>query len=109
MGEVIIPLLDVLKRMPANDRVIILAHLDSATRDKIYTVITKVLQADSHSSRRKKALCQILTPYKDDLRFICCKRNSRQGKQRKLTQLGGKPLGHLLRAALPALVKVFQQ
>ena len=103
----LVPLLHVLKSMKPEQRVIILAHFDSHTRDGLYRTITGVLQSKKMSLRQKRSLKKKLLPFKSDVRVLTNRGGSSSRKRRKLMQFGGAPMSHVLRAAIPLLLNIF--
>jgi hypothetical protein len=105
--KVLLPLLQVLKSLTSEQRTIVLAHLDDKTRDFIYETITTVLRSEKLPFRKRAALKEKLSPYKNDLRYISDKKKSRAQKKNRLTQLGGGPMAHVLKTAIPMLLNLF--
>lgn len=103
-----IPLLSVLKSMRPEHRIVVLAHLDDATRDAIYETITDVLQSDKVPIQRRLFLRSKLADHRSDLRYLTDKKRSKIGKKKKLTQVGGAPMYHVLRAALPLMLQLYK-
>jgi hypothetical protein len=107
---VLLPLLHVLKSLKPDYRVIILSHLDDATRDAIYKTITQVLSSDKVPAKRRLYLKSRLSPYKNHLRYLAtCKPGKRcqHLKKKRLTQIGGGPMSHVLKTAIPLLLNLF--
>jgi len=108
--EVMIPLLNVLKKLPSSSRVIILAHLDDKTRDKLYRTITLVLRSRKVPADRRQFLKARLAPFKKQLDVISGKKKfSSPLKKSKLLQVGGGPMKHILSTALSLLLKTFEK
>ena len=106
--SLILPLLNVLRSVKADARQIILAHLDDKTRDLIYETIAKVLQSGEKIPPRRRANLKFqLSPYKDDLRVITHPKKSTKQKRKRLEQIGGKPMQHIIAAAIPLLLNLF--
>jgi hypothetical protein len=106
--RVLLPLLQVLKSMKPEYRVIILSHLDDETRDSLYETITDVLNSDRVPFRRRLYLKSKLSPYKDHLRYLADRnKNSGYGKKKRLAQVGGGPMSHVLKTAIPLLLNIF--
>lgn len=124
-----LPLLSVLRSLDTNDRIIVLSHLDESTRDAIYRTIVWVLQSTKIPLEHRLLLKKRLNPYKKELRNVSAKvsksmvgrgrggggSNSTYRKTSKKTvqkaddlgQIGGKPLTHILDAAIPFLLELF--
>ena len=105
--KVLLPLLAILKKMHANDRMILLSHLDDVTRDSIYEMIAHVLRSNSLPMRKKLFLKSKLAPYKNDIRFLADTRKSSKLKKRRLTEMGGAPMGFIVRTAVPLLLNLY--
>lgn len=105
--KVLLPLLEVLKTVKPDQRVILLAHLDDKTRDLLYQTIQRVLTSDRIPFRKRLFLKSKLNNYKHDLRYLADQRKSPGAKKRKLAQVGAGPMTYILRAAIPLLLNVF--
>lgn len=103
----LIPLLNVLKSLKSNDRVIILAHLDDETRDALSATIASVLESEKVPIETRLHLHKKLRDHRDCLKHIISDRASSKTKKKKLTQLGGGPMKHILQAALPMMLQLF--
>lgn len=109
MGKkILLPLLNVLKDVKPEQRIIILAHLDNVTRDALYSTINNVLHNDRIAFRKRLFLKSKLKPFKDEFRFLADKNKSLARKKKKLAQVGGKPLTHVIRAAIPLLLNLYR-
>lgn len=107
--KVLLPLLGVLKKLPSSDRVILMSHLDDKTRDTLYETIAHVLRSPSVPMRKKLFLKSKLGPFKKHLRFLADKRKPSKLKKNRLTQMGGAPMGYVLRTAVPLLLNLYQK
>lgn len=106
--KLVLPLLGVLKKLNSSERVIILSHLDSVSRDKLYETINLVLSSSSNlPANKKRQLRKKLWNYRDDLRFLSRKKRSPREKRRRLLQMGGNPMGYLLKTAIPLLLNLY--
>ena len=107
--KVILPLLGVLKNLKPADRIIILAHLDDLSRDRLYETINQVLsQSSPLPSSKKKLLKRRLWAHRENLRYLTSrKRRSSKEKRRRLVHIGGNPLGYLLKTAVPLLLNLY--
>ncbi len=103
----LIPLLNVLKSLKSDDRVIILAHLDDETRDGLYATIAAVLKSEKVPIETRLALHRKLKNHKDCLAHIVSQKTSSKVKKKKLTQMGGGPMKLILQTALPLLLRLF--
>ncbi len=104
---IILPLLNALKTMKPDDRVIVMAHLDDKTRDAIYSTIDSVLRSKKVSTVERKLLAQRLAPHKDTFRYLINSKKGAVGKKRKLSQIGGAPFNYVLKTAIPLLMDIF--
>ena len=105
----ILPLLGVLKSLPSPQRVIVLAHLDNKTRDKVYECVHLTLQDRSalpHESKNR--LRRRLWKEREDWRCLSCKRSPKALKRQKLLQLGGAPMGFLLKSMVPLMLRLYK-
>ncbi len=105
----VIPLLDALRGMKPDARTIILAHLDDATRDDIYKTIAKVLQSDRLPAKKRAMLRRKLETFKSEFRQLAGAKASPRRKKKTLTQVGGGPIGHVIKQAIPLLLNVFRK
>ncbi len=105
----VLPLLEVLRKMKPAHRVIVLAHLNDATRDDIYATVAKVLTSRSISESEKVRLRRKLGPHKQLLRYLADgnKRKNKRKKKDVLMQVGAGPMGHVLSAAVPMMLDLF--
>ncbi len=105
----LLPMLQVLKAIKPDDRVILLNHFNDEAKDNIYKTITHVLNSDGVSRSRKRLLRNKLAPYKKTLNYFISPRSTPQGRRRRVVQLGGNPLSYVLSTALPMFVNLFAQ
>lgn len=108
-GKVILPLLNVLRSIKPEQRQILLAHFDDSTRDLIYNTISEVLKSERIPLRQRLSLKTKLDPFKSDLRYLTHPRKGKSGKKKRLNQIGGGPMNHILKAAIPLLLNIFPQ
>ena len=106
--KVLLPLLSLLKGMRSSQRVILLSHLDDKTRDALYQTINSVLKSEAVPARKRMFLRSKLLPFKADLRYLASRRKTSSQKKKKLTQMGGAPLGYILATAIPLLLNLYQ-
>ena len=85
-----------------------MSHLDDVSRDALYETINKVLTSNSVPLRKRQYLKSKLMPFKNDLRFLADRRKSSTFKKKKLTQMGGAPMGVLLRTAVPLMLNLYK-
>lgn len=109
--EWILPLFHVLSRLKPDHRVILLAHLDNASRDSLYAAINSVLKDKGGRLpfRRKLRLRNKLKPYKRHFRHLCSEGESSGCKKRRLAQVGGAPMGYVLKEIIPLLMDVYPE
>ena len=106
--RVVLPLLNALRSLEPDKRVIILSHLDDVAKDHLYETIAHVIRSDKVPFEKRLFLKKKLGPYKDQLRFITSRKNVKQ-KSRKLAQIGGGPMTHLLGTAIPLLLNLYSK
>ncbi len=107
--KVLLPLLNALRSVKPKDRVIILAHLTDSAKDHLYETINYVLKSEEVPFAKRLFLKNKLGPYKDHLRYLAAHRGGRRGggKNKKLAQIGGGPMTHVLGAAIPLLLNIY--
>lgn len=103
----ILPLLNALRSIPHDKRVILLAHLNDSTKDHIYEAVTRVLKSDRVPFAKRLFLKSKLGPYKVPLRYLADKKTSPTRKRQALAQIGGGPMTHILGTAIPLLLNLF--
>ena len=108
-GKVILPLLNVLRSIKPEQRQILLAHINDKTRDLIYKTISEVLNSERVPFKERLRLKKNLEPYKGDLRYLTHPKKAKKGKEKKLNQIGGGPMNHILKAAIPLLLNLFPE
>lgn len=106
-NRVLLPLLEVLKSVKPDQRVIILAHLDDQTRDLLYKTIYKVINSDKIPFAKRRFLNSKLTPFKNELRDLGDANKTLFQKKKRLIQVGGGPMSYVLRAAIPLILDTF--
>jgi len=105
--RVILPLLHALKSVRPDHRVILMAHFDDKTRDSLYEIITNVLRSEKVPFEKRLILKSKLAAHKSNLRYLSDKGKSSSQKQRRLAQIGGSPMTHVLKLAIPLLLNLF--
>lgn len=103
----LLPMLQVLKSIKPDDRIILLNHFNDEAKDNIYKTINHVLNSDVVRGGRKKRLRNKLAPYRKSLEYLSSPRSTVQGRRRRVVQLGGHPLSYVLSTALPMFVNLF--
>ena len=98
-----VPLLDVLRRMRPADRMILLPHFDAQTRDCIYEAVVKALSSKVPIRSRKRLLQKI----KKSGTAPPHSRSTAKARRDTLVQLGGGPMGDLLKTSIPLLLNLF--
>ncbi len=104
----LLPVLDVLRKLKPDQRMILLAHLDDSTRDGLYRTIAHVLKANKVPMETKLRLKRALGPFKKEFRYLADKDKPAVRKKKTLAQVGGKPMGLVLKTAVPLLLDIFQ-
>jgi hypothetical protein len=107
--DVLLPLLQVLKSLEPEQRIIILAHMDDRTRDAIYETITRVLTSDKIPFERRLRLKSELADHKDCFRCLVDKKSGKRERKKKLAQVGGGVMTPVLKAAIPLLLNMFEK
>lgn len=108
-ANIILPLLNVLRTIKPDQRQILFAHFDDKTRDQIYKVIGEVLKSQRVPVRERLSLKGKLKPFKKDLRYLTESKRSKVQKRKRLSEIGGKPMNHILKTAIPLLLNLFPQ
>lgn len=105
--SVLLPLLHALKGVRPDHRVILMAHFDDKTRDALYETITNVLRSEKVPFEKRLFLKTKLAEHRDDLRYLSNKKKSSKQKQKRLAQIGGGPMSHVLDLAIPLLLNLY--
>lgn len=105
----VLPLLNVLESLPADDRMIILAHLDDCSMHLLTILISQVIRNQHMHEIEKAWLQQELSPHKNSLRFLLDdKFKNKKKKKDHLIKIGGSPLSAILQTGIPLLLKLFR-
>ena len=107
--HVLLPLLNALRSVEPKQRIILMAHFDDKTRDAIYETIAHVLKSEKVPFAKRLFLKSKLTPYKSQLRILANKKKGSLQKKKKLAQIGGGPMSHVLSTAVPLLLNLFSK
>lgn len=103
-----IPLVKSLKRLSRENRIAYLSHVSDKTRDQLSQVILEVLRKyNGATDDRAAELHEKLRPYKKQISDFTDQRKSGRVRRKRLEQIGGGPMSHILRAALPLLNDLF--
>lgn len=106
--QLYIPLLNVLMKMDSEDRIIVMAHFDDATKDYLCEVISYVLHTNKIPFETRLALREKLIPYKKQLMTLSHRKKlSSKTKTRALSQIGGGPMPTLMETAIASLMNLF--
>lgn len=107
--DIFVPLIQVLRHVSPDHRVILLDHFDDWTRDGLVQTIRQVLSGKKVPERQRLYLKTQLSPYKDDFRSLInpSGRQTSKSKKKALAQVGGKPMDCILNAAIPLLLETF--
>lgn len=110
-ADIVLPLLQSLSDVkPTNRRSILLSHLDDEACELLYETIRHVIQSENLPPRAKNHLAKALGPHKKDIMSVAGDsgrgggKRSRALKRKKLAQMGGFPIGAVLRFAIPILL-----
>ena len=106
--KLILPLLDTLKSLPPDRMKILLSHLDDQTRDALYETITYTLSSEKVPFRKRLFLQSQLRPYRNDIRLLASRKVGSSVKKARMAQLGGGPMTHVLRTAIPLMLNTFR-
>lgn len=106
--KVILPLLHILKSLKPDQRIIVLAHLDDKTRDILYQTIVWVLRGKKLPHGSRQYLRSKLKSFQKEFRYLGDAGKTERSKKKKLMQIGGGPLKHVLSLAVPLLLDTFK-
>ncbi len=106
-SQVLLPLLHVLESLKHEKRVIIFAHLDSQTQDAICRAIAEVLRSEKIPIRKRINLREKIKSAEEEFRYLADTRKSSKQKRKKLTQVGGGPMTHMIKATIPVMMHIF--
>lgn len=111
-----LPLLSVLQKLGANERQILVDHLDKDACDTLQFCLTKVLQEGK--KRRKKTQSNLMTKLvrENQSNFECIlgvcgkkkKKLTHKQKRLALAKIGGNPLALILSTAIPLLLNMIK-
>ncbi len=93
--------------MKAEDRIIMMSHLNNEAKDALYKTVTHVMSSENLSGGRRNRLKSKLSPYKKILSYFSSSRSTPSGRRKRVVQLGGSPMNYILNAALPLFVNLF--
>lgn len=99
----LLPMLQVLKSMKADDRIILMSHLNDRAKDALYKTVTGLLASDSLPRKKKRLL------HKKVGHLVNGRKRSRTANRKVVVQLGGAPMSYVLRAAVPLYLGLFAQ
>jgi len=103
----LLPLLEVIRSLKDEQRVIVLAHLNDVSLDGIYRAITETLQTERIPIKKRVKLRSQLEPYKNEFRTLSgVSKGTPRMKKRALMQVGGGPMSYLLKEAVPFLLDI---
>lgn len=106
--QMYVPLLNVLKKMEPEDRIILMSHFNDVTTDYLCATITRLLRDQKIPFEKKLVLREKLMPYEKKLRYLAKKTKSSKKMRRKvLSQIGGGPMNYLIDTALTKLLDLF--
>lgn len=101
----ILPILQILRKIPANKLSLLLPHLDNHLTEIVCGCIYNALHNKELSHRTKKKLKKSLIKKKDDLRYVLQPNRSMLQKKKRLGQVGGS-FGVILSAILPLIMSL---
>ncbi len=99
-----LPLLFVLSELKEYQRQIVLEALNEKSNQAIVGAITYLLKHGSHGVREKQAVIDCIRENKKDIHHLLSKK-SLSLRKKKLAKFGGGPLGLILSAVIPLLLK----
>lgn len=102
-------MLQALKSMKPDDRIILMSHLNDKAKDALYETVAQVLQNEKLPEGKRRSLIRKLKPHKEAVRKLALNRHRPASRRRSVVQLGGSPMGYVLDAALPLFVSLFAQ
>ena len=105
---VLFPLLEVLRTLKPEQRVILMSHFSDSTRDHIYETISRVLNSDRIPRRKRISLRDKLKPYARQMRYLADSKKSARRKKKVLSQVGAGPMGHVLKVTVPMLYELYR-
>lgn len=106
--KTVLPLLNILESLPANDRVIILAHLDDCSLDLLTQLISTVIRNKHIHEAEQELLRQELGPYKHHIRHLLNDKFKNKTRKNHLVKIGGSPLSAILQTGIPLLLRLFR-
>jgi hypothetical protein len=107
-SEDFLAFLHVLNSMRPEQRVVLFEHLSDQVRDKIYKLITHILTSRHIPLRKRVFLKNQLGEDKSVVRVFVNPKASAAQRRMTLCRIGGGPMQHLLRAALPVLLDMYK-
>lgn len=99
----LLPMLQVLKSMKADDRIILMSHLNDRAKDALYKTITHLLVSDTLPNNKKKLLHKKVGP------LLQGGKRSLSASRKAVVQFGGAPMNYVLRTAVPLYLGLFAQ
>jgi len=109
-ANVLIPFVKTLASIKNPDhRCILMSHLDLDSCELIYETIFNVISNKSIPVKKRQQLQKVLQPHQNNLRYMANKNNKATLKKKRLTQIGGNPLGIILSTAIPLLLEAFKK
>lgn len=104
----LLPLLAVLKSMSSKKRIILISYLSDSIRDGLYQLIIEVNTSKKIPLTLRQDLAKKLRPYRKHLDPILLKnsRSSSKVRLKRLVHLGGSPMKHIMKVALPYLFDI---
>ncbi len=99
-------LLRLLKGLTSKQRVGVLRCMDDSSCECVFEAVANVLRNDKIDQATRNRLKKCLGPHKKILRYLSNPKGSIKNKKKKLQEIGGFPLGMILKTALPFLSSI---
>ena len=99
-----LPFLKLLSRVSDEDRVILIQHLNKDTCDVVCQCVHNTIKNPNILANDRQAISQKIGSKKDIIRYLSDASRPVHVRQKKLSQLGGNPLGLILSVAIPLLI-----
>lgn len=101
----LLPLLAVLKSISANKRIVLISYLSDSIRDGLYELIVEVNSSKKIPLTLRQDLAKKLRPYRKHLYPMLHKKppTSSKARLKRLVHLGGSPMKHIMKLAVPYL------
>ena len=99
----LLPLLNLLKRLSSEERKVLVGYLNQEACDAICQCIHNSITNQDIASQHRQSLKRKTGGVKQTLRYLSNADKPLHLRQKKLSQIGGNPLGIILATVLPIL------